>query len=85
MSIGITELVTRIGDKRVRLQGLDGSIKSLHASKGVTTVTFLTDQPIGLDGTTDLGLVLWLPRDVVAEILKSDKQGLTPNEDMNQN
>lgn len=42
--------------------------------KGKTWITFGTEQPISLDGLQKLGLVIWLDREKVAEIIAEDKK-----------
>ena len=42
-------------------------------NKGVTKITFGTEQPINLDGMERLGLVIWFDRDRVAEIVAASK------------
>lgn len=70
MGIGIGELVTKVGDGAIKIQNLDVSATNLdYSKKKGTTITFCTEMPITPDGTEALGLVLWLPRDRVKEIL----------------
>lgn len=42
-------------------------------NKGVTKITFGTEQPINLDGMERLGLVIWFDRERVAEIVAASK------------
>ena len=66
--IGMVELLTKIGDDNIKFQNLDSCAISLNYDhKKGSKITFGTDEPITLDGTERLGLVLWLPRDKVAE------------------
>lgn len=67
---GITELVSKIGDDNVKLQVLDQcATRMKYDHKKGTEITFVTDQPVLLDGTRDIGLVLWIDREKVKEIL----------------
>lgn len=72
--LGMVELITAIGDANIRMQNLDTSSISLDwsAKKG-TKITFGTDMALTTDGTERLGLVLWVPRDLVAKILADRK------------
>ena len=67
---GITELVSKIGDDNVKLQFLDSAATKMNFDhKKGTYITFGTDQPLTPTGTKDFGVVLWLPRTRVKEIL----------------
>ena len=79
--IGISELITRIGDDNVSFQSLDSCmISTNYSSRKGTVITFGTDQPVRPSGTRDLGLVVWLPRERVNEILESKQEGRNPND-----
>lgn len=69
----LSELIASYGDDKVQFQNLDDAADTLNMNKGVTKITFGTDEPIGLNGTTRMGLVVWLDRDRVAEIIKASK------------
>ena len=69
----LSELIAKYGDDKVQFQNLDHCAETLSMDGGVTKITFGTEQPIGLDGTQKLGLVLWLDRDRVAEIIAASK------------
>lgn len=43
-----------------------------YTAKKGTKITFGTEQALDLDGTKDLGLVIWLPRDAVAKALAAE-------------
>jgi hypothetical protein len=68
--LGMVELITAIGDQNIRMQNLDTSAITLdyHHKKG-TTITFGTDAALTANGTELMGLVLWVPRDKVQQIL----------------
>lgn len=67
----LSELIAAYGDDKVQLQNLDHSATNLNMSKGVSKITFGTEQPISIDGTDKLGLVVWLDRKRVAEIIEA--------------
>ncbi|WP_295169804.1 hypothetical protein [uncultured Brevundimonas sp.] len=68
----ISDLILTVGDDNVRFQNLDQCASDInYSAKKGTTITFRTDQACDLNGTTDLGLVIWLPRAAVAAALKS--------------
>ena len=71
----LSELIAAYGDDKVQFQNLDHSTETLNMNKGVTKITFGTEQPVGLNGTEKLGLVVWLDRERVAEILAPRRTG----------
>lgn len=71
--MNLSKLIAAYGDDKVQLQNLDGCTDTLNMNKGVTKITFGTEQPITIDGTEKLGLVVWLDRKRVAEILATNK------------
>ncbi len=72
--MNLSELIAKYGDDRVQFQNLDQCTEALNMNKGATKITFGTEQPINLDGTQKLGLVVWLDRDRVAEIIAESKK-----------
>lgn len=74
MSLNLADLITRCGDD-VQFQNLDQCAKTIdyHHKKG-TTITFGTTAEIGQRGTERLGLIVWLDRDKVAEIVTASKE-----------
>ena len=72
--MNLSELIAKYGDDKVQFQNLDHCAETLNMDGGVTKITFGTEQPIGLDGTQKLGLVLWLDRDRVAEIIAASQK-----------
>lgn len=64
----LSELIATYGDDKVQFQNLDQSTLTLNMNKGVTKITFGTDQPFDINGTEKLGLVLWFDRERVKEI-----------------
>lgn len=74
MAIGMTELISKVGDDRIKFQTLDSDAISMkYDHKKGTVITFGTDMPLNLDGTKEMGLVVWLPREVVSDILGNHK------------
>ncbi len=70
MSVSVCDLIAQLGDDNIQLQNLDNCATKLNYSKkNGTAITFVTETPLTPQGTERLGLVLWLPRDKVAEIL----------------
>lgn len=74
----LSELILKYGDENVVMQNLDECIDSLNMSDGITRITFGTPMVSNLQGTEKLGVVLWLDRDRVNEIIagwKSENEG----------
>ena len=69
----LSELIAAYGDDKVQFQNLDQSLVSLNMNKGVSKITFGTEQPVNLDGPDKLGLVVWLGRARVAELIAAAK------------
>ena len=66
MSLGIIELLTRIGEDHVRVQNIEQGDVSVQATKRGTRVTFYTDpsfiSPASVlnDTSPMVGLVVWM-------------------------
>lgn len=74
MSLKLSELIAQYGDDAVQFQNLDEcSINLDYSHKSGTKITFGTEQPISLDGTQKLGLVVWLDRERVKKIVADAK------------
>jgi hypothetical protein len=71
--MNLSELISAYGDDKVLMQNLDDSAETLNFNKGITKITFGTDQPIDPTGTVKLGLVVWLDRERVAEVIAARK------------
>jgi hypothetical protein len=71
----LSELIAKYGDERVQFQNLDQCTERMNMNGGITKITFGTEQPIGLDGTEKLGLVVWMEREDVAQIIADLKKG----------
>lgn len=69
----LSDLIARYGDDRVQFQNLDQCADSLNMGKTGTKITFGTEQKITPEGTVMLGLVVWLDRKAVANIIAADK------------
>jgi hypothetical protein len=66
----LSELIATVGDEVVEMQNLDQCAINLQYNiKSGTKILFGTEQAIGFDGTEKLGLIIWLPRDKVKNIL----------------
>ncbi len=66
----ISELIAAYGDDKVQFQNLDQCATDLNMRGSTTRITFGTEQRLDpLKGTAQLGLVIWLDRDRVEELL----------------
>lgn len=64
----LSELILAVGDDNVQFQNLDQCATDLnYSAKKGSKITFGTEQPMTLDGTQRLGLVVWLDRKQVAD------------------
>lgn len=72
----LSELIASYGDYKVQFQNLDQSLINLNMSKGLSKITFGTDQPVNLDGPNKLGLIIWLDRERVKEIVAKSKKAV---------
>lgn len=70
----LSDLIAAYGDDRVQFQSLDECGIDLNMNKGKTTIKFGTEQKLDLKGTVQMGLVVWLDRDRVKEILAAEKK-----------
>lgn len=75
--MNLSELIAAYGDDKVQFQYLDTCTDSLTLAKhGITKVSFGAEgQPFDFNGTKNLGLVVWLDRERVKEILAQSKGG----------
>lgn len=75
MALKMSELIASYGDDKVQFQNLDQCIDTLdwNGKTGVTKIRFGAEQPINANGTAKLGLVIWLDRKRVAEIVAQSK------------
>lgn len=65
----LSELIAAYGDDKVTFQNLDQCATDLNMGKRGTKITFGTEERLNLDGPEKLGLVVWLDRARVAEII----------------
>lgn len=73
MGLPLSKLIAAYGDDKVQFQVLDECATSLNMGKRDTKITFGTEQRLNLDGTEKLGLVVWMDRARVAEIIAAYK------------
>lgn len=73
MSIKLTELISHLGDEKVKFQLLDTSIVSMKKKREYNEFAFATDQGFGFE-TDQLGIVVWLNRDEVSDFMEFKKQ-----------
>ncbi|MDW5314985.1 hypothetical protein [Rhizobium sp. PL01] len=73
--MNLSQLLATYGDDKVVFQALDTCMETMNMTKGHTKITFGTEQPINLDGTVKMGLVVWLDRGRVAEIVAVTTKG----------
>lgn len=67
----ISDLILAVGDDNVKIQNLDHcSIDLNYSAKSGTLIKFGTDQPLDLEGTKDLGMIVWLPREAVKRAMQ---------------
>lgn len=69
----LSELIAAYGDDKVALQKLDECADRMSMKGGITKITFGTDQPLTPNGTAQLGIVVWLDRDRVQQIIVDAK------------
>jgi hypothetical protein len=76
----LSELIAAYGDEQVHLQNLDQcAINFSRRKDGIIQITFGTEQSFDLNGTKQLGLVVWMDRDRVAEIRAAPSPEDEPN------
>jgi len=69
----LSKLLELYGDENVIFQTLDSDIKEINQRKGHVEVKFGTHETFNFGGMRKLGLVIWLDRDKVDEILQNDQ------------
>jgi hypothetical protein len=67
--MNLSALIAAYGDDKVQFQKLDDCADSLNMNKGITRITFGTPQPLTPNGMEKLGLIIWLDRERVKELL----------------
>ena len=74
MTLKLSDLIAAYGDNEVIFQNLDGCADALNwSAKNGSRITFRTSEVVTLEGTNKLGLVVWLDRKRVAEIVAAAK------------
>jgi hypothetical protein len=72
--MNIAELINEVGVDNVRVQFLDQCADSLDYNHNTgTRIKFGTQETITPEGTVNLGIVVWLPRDAVKTALAKAK------------
>jgi hypothetical protein len=70
MTMGISKLISEIGDENIKFQSLDNCMEeAVYDSKKGTTISFLTDANILTGRTKEIGVILWLPRGAVEKAI----------------
>lgn len=71
--MNLAELITAYGGDDVQFQALDTCADRMNMANGHTKITFGTGEPLGPEGTVKMGIVVWMDRNRVSEILAADK------------
>lgn len=71
--MNLSELIAAYGDDKVTFQKLDDCVETMNMTPKGTKATFVTEEKVDFNGFTKLGLVIWLDRDRVAEILAASR------------
>lgn len=66
----LSELIAKYGDENIQFQPLDKCVIEMNVTKKGTTAKFGTEETFDLKGFKKMGLIVWMDRDKVAEILK---------------
>ncbi|HEX5328851.1 hypothetical protein [Sulfuricurvum sp.] len=69
----LSNLIAQYGDENVKFQSIDSCFIEAKSAKGHNKVTFGTDASFNHKGMVQLGIVVWMDRDKVDEILKKEK------------
>lgn len=76
--MNLSKLISIIGDENVGIQNLDQCSTGLnYNTKSGTKITFGTEQPIDMNGTVKLGMVIWLDREAVKAASAEDRRAPT--------
>lgn len=69
----LSELLEKVGDANMRFQPLDGcTIRAKYDHKKGSEITFGTDQVVMPDGTQDYGMIVWIPREKLKEVMAAE-------------
>lgn len=74
MSVKLSELIAQYGDDNIEFQNLDHCVEHFQTTKRGTIARFGTPQAFSLDGFIKLGLVVWMDRKKVDEIVAKSKE-----------
>jgi hypothetical protein len=73
MSLKLSELIAQYGDETIQFQNLDHCVDDFQMTKKGTKARFGTNEPFDLKGFKKLGLIVWMDRDKVEEIVAKSK------------
>jgi transcription elongation GreA/GreB family factor len=75
MPLSLSQLIVACGDDKVEFQNLDQCAVSLdYSAKHGNRITFGTTMDImAASGTEKVGLVVWLDRDLVADVVAKNE------------
>jgi len=65
----LSELLREYGDDNYKFQSLDTSALGFDAKKAHTEIKFGTTETFHVDKTVKMGIVIWLDRDKVQQIM----------------
>ena len=68
----LSKLLEIYGDDNYKFQNLDADIKQMNKRKNHYEYSFGTQEPFSFNGTSKIGLVIWLDRDKMKKILSED-------------
>ena len=74
MGLKLSEVLAEIGDDNYSIQILDQAMLNLELKKGYKKYTFGSQEPFNGNGTIKQGIVIWLDRDQVKEIIQKNKE-----------
>jgi hypothetical protein len=72
--MNLSELIAKYGVDKVSLQKLDDCVEKMTMTPKGTKASFVTSEKVDFNGFTKLGLIVWLDREKVAEILAAAKK-----------
>ena len=74
MTLKLSELIAQYGDETIQFQNLDHCVDDFQMTKKGTKARFGTEQTFDLKGFKKLGLIVWMDREKVDEILAKSKE-----------
>lgn len=75
--MGLTELLTKIGDDNTTYQNLRRSMKDIKTTKHGSLISFYTNELSPTDivrGAGKIGLVVWVDADILEDVLNNTKK-----------